>query len=193
MEKSESIKEISKALCNFQSEVEKIDLNKTVIVQTKNGGTYNFKYATFSNGIESIKPAMKKNGLSFSQIIESDSSVTTLLMHESGEYLSGNLLLKTNEQNAQAIGSMITYAKRYSLFSILGIVADDDDDGNAATGNHISQTSEKEQDNRPWLNANTKEWTAAIKFLNEGGLIPKIEEKYRISKTNKEKLIKESL
>jgi len=50
-----------------------------------------------------------------------------------------------------------------------------------------------EQNQKPWLNPKTKEWYAAIKFLSEGGLIPKIEEKYKISKENKEKLIKESL
>lgn len=145
MEKSAEINEISKALIEFQSKTKPLDLNKTVKVKTKTGGEYSFKYATFAAGIEMIQPILKECKLAYSQVIEADTSVTTILMHETGQFLSGNLLLKTSETTAQAIGSMITYAKRYSLFSMLGVVADDDDDGNSASGNNIQQQTDKKQ------------------------------------------------
>lgn len=195
METSPEIKNLALALSKFQSEMHNLDLNREVKVQTKSGGTYSFKYATFANGVDEIRPILFKNGLCFSQILESDSSVTTIIIHNSGEWLSGNLLLKTNEQTAQSIGSMITYAKRYSLFSALGIVAEDDDDGNAATGNNIQQSTDKpkQEDGKPWLNPKTEQWTKAVSYLKDGGLIFDIEKKYKISKENKDKLIQEAI
>ena len=136
MEKSESIKELATALSKFQAQVPKIDLDREVEVTTRAGGKYKFKYATFSNILDKIRTPMSDNGLSFTQIVNEDGSVTTLLMHNSGEWISSRLLI-TGEKSPQGIGSVITYTKRYSLSSILGICADDDDDANAAQGNEI--------------------------------------------------------
>lgn len=134
MEKSKSIKEIALALSKFQAQIPKIDLDREVEVKTKTGGTYKFKYATFSNILEKIKKPLSENDLSFSQLVNEDGSVTTILMHSSGEWLSSNLLIM-GDKTPQGIGSAITYNKRYSLTSILGICGDDDDDGNGAQGN----------------------------------------------------------
>lgn len=149
MEKSESIKELAAALAKFQATVPKIDLDKEVAVKTKGGYEYNFNYATFANILEKIKVPLSENGLSFSQLVNSDGSVTTLLMHVSGEWISSNLLI-IGDKTPQGIGSAITYAKRYSLSSILGICADDDDDANVAQGNEYKlkdnpATKQKEQ------------------------------------------------
>lgn len=134
MEKSESIKEIALALSKFQSQIPKIDLDREVEVQTKTGGKYKFKYATFANILEKIRNPLSENGLSFAQLVNEDGSVTTILMHSSGEWLSSTLSI-TGEKTPQGIGSVITYNKRYSLTSMLGICGDDDDDGNSAQGN----------------------------------------------------------
>lgn len=134
MEKSESIKEIALALSKFQAQIPKIDLDREVEVQTKTGGKYKFKYATFANILEKIRKPLSENGLSFSQLVNVDGSVTTILMHSSGEWLSSSLTI-TGDKTPQGIGSAITYNKRYSLTSILGICGDDDDDGNGAQGN----------------------------------------------------------
>jgi hypothetical protein len=185
MQKSESIKSIAKSLSVFQSEMPTVSLDREVTVKTKAGGEYRFSYATFRNIIETAKPLLAKNNLSFSQLVETDGTVTTILMHESGEWLSSSLHI-TGEQTAQGIGSAITYAKRYSLSSILGIVADDDDDANITEGNTF--TTEKKEA-KPWLNKNTPQWTEAIKFLSGGGSITKIEGKYSINKKNREELL----
>ncbi len=189
MEKSESIKELCAALCKFQQDVPHINLDREVEVKTANG-KYTFKYATLGNIIDTCKPILVANGLSFTQLVEPDGSVTTMLMHTSGEYLMSNLRI-SGQATAQGIGSSITYAKRYALSAILGIVADDDDDANIADGN--TYTVEKDN-NKEWLNPNTDKWTEAVKYLQtEGSTIDKIKSKYRISKTNEEKLKAESL
>ena len=61
--------------------------------------------------------------------------VETVLAHESGEWISGELLLPLTKADAQGVGSAITYGRRYGLAAIVGIVADEDDDGNAASRN----------------------------------------------------------
>ena len=53
--------------------------------------------------------------------------VETILMHESGEWISNKLLLACKKQDPQAMGSAITYARRYSYQSVLGIPSEDDD------------------------------------------------------------------
>lgn len=188
MEKSESIQNLAKALGTFQSEVPMINLDREVEVKTKTGGFYKFKYATFGHIIETIKSLLFKNALSYSQPVEPDGSVTTILMHESGEFISSTLCIK-GDQNPQGIGSAITYSKRYSLCAMLGIVADDDDDANIAEGN----THTTRDDTKPWLNKNTDQWKAAIKYLLGGGKIDEIEKKYKINKPNREVLLSESL
>ncbi len=137
MEKSETIKELAAALSKFQASVSKIDLDREVEVQTKTGGKYKFRYATFANIIDKIKKPLSEHGLSYSQLVNENGSVTTILMHESGEWISSTLLI-TGEKTPQGIGSTITYTKRYALSSMLGVCADDDDDANIGQGNSFN-------------------------------------------------------
>lgn len=188
MEKSASIKSLAVALAALQAELPVINLDREVEVKTKAGGTYRFRYATFRHILDTVRPLLAKHKFSFSQPVEPDGSVTTIIMHESGEYISANLSIK-GEQTPQGIGSAITYTKRYAFCAILGIVADDDDDGNGAEGNDF-----KTDDNaKPWLNKNSQQWAEAVKYLKNGGKIDKITEKYKISKANREELLTESL
>lgn len=60
-------------------------------------------------------------------------TITTTLMHTSGQYIYGTLTLPLGRGGGpQGAGSAITYGRRYSLAAILGVVSEDDDDGNAA-------------------------------------------------------------
>lgn len=144
MVKSETIKELATALAKFQAAVPRIDLDREVEVSTKTGGKYKFKYATFANIIDKIKQPLSDNGLSFTQLVNEDGGVTTILMHSSGEYISSTLVIK-GENTPQGIGSTITYSKRYALSSILGICADDDDDANAGQGNEYKMRDTKKE------------------------------------------------
>jgi ERF superfamily len=95
------------------------------------------QYADLATLIKATRPALAKHGLFVVQAPQSTSAgilITTMLMHTSGEWLASDLELPSVKQDAQGKGSAITYARRYSYQAILNIAAEEDDDGNAATG-----------------------------------------------------------
>ena len=121
MEKSESIKEIAKALLAFQSEVENVK-------KDGNNPYFKSKYATLENFLDTIKPTLAKCGLSFSQFPDGE-GLTTILMHTSGEFLKANTKMTLRDQTPQGQGSAITYMRRYAPSAVLGIATQEDDDG----------------------------------------------------------------
>lgn len=133
---SAEIDQIAAALSEFQSEIKQPELSKEVSVKTRTGGTYSFKYADLSSCVKAAVPAMKKAGLAVTQLVIGG-TLTTLLVHKSGQWFKSELQIG-NSPDYQALGSAITYLKRYSYCAILGIVADTDDDANAACGNEAT-------------------------------------------------------
>lgn len=130
MKRSEDITELTKALVKFNSEVSKI---------TKDASNPYFKnnYATLDQIVEEIRPLLTKNGLAIMQFPSGDGntvSVTTLLIHESGQWIESEPInMKPVKNDPQAVGSCITYARRYSLQAFLSLNTGEDDDGNKAT------------------------------------------------------------
>lgn len=131
MNKSESIKELASALAKAQAEL------PAATFDAENPFLKN-KYASLGAIIETSRPVLAKHGLAVSQltITEGDQvGVTTVLMHASGEWLESTATLATGEErgksSAQVAGSVITYLRRYSLASVLGMYADEDTDGHA--------------------------------------------------------------
>lgn len=127
MNKSESIREISKALVAFQSEVE------TIKKSAKNP-FFKSKYASLADILNVIREPLAKNGLAFAQFPTGNSELETIIMHESGEFISSSCQMQPAKNDPQAIGSAITYMRRYALGAILGLNIEGDDDGNAASG-----------------------------------------------------------
>jgi len=141
MNKSESIKELATALNKAQGEMSGAS-------KSSKNPFFKSNYADLSSVIEAIKEPFHTNGLSYSQMPVFDAGcvgVETILMHTSGEYIESKLLLPMVKQDPQAAGSAITYARRYSLMSIAGIPAEDDD-GNATRA--TKQPTAK--DNKPF-------------------------------------------
>lgn len=130
---SAEINEIAAALSSFQGEIKQPKLSKEVKVKTKGGYEYKFKYADLSACVEAAAPMLKVHGLAVTQLV-SNHTLTTLLTHKSGQWFRSELAIG-QASDYQALGSAITYLKRYSYCAILGIVADTDDDANAACGN----------------------------------------------------------
>jgi hypothetical protein len=160
------------ALSSFQNEVGKIR-------KDSNNPFFNSSYASLPHILDAIQEPLKNAGLSFTQLAENE-GVTTILMHlESGEYIETSLELKADKNTAQAIGSAITYNRRYSLVPLLGLNVDDDDDGNEA-----SQPRIQEDDNKEWLNEGTKEFDNAKAWLqdNPDNSVNHIRKKYKVSK-----------
>lgn len=132
MQKSESIKNIAKALALFQAEIKNP-------ANTADNPFFKSKYAPLSDILSMARPILSKHGLSVLQSPSGDGqnvTVTTLITHESGEWIESEpLTLKADKATAQGAGSAITYARRYALSAMLGISSEDDDDGNYASGN----------------------------------------------------------
>lgn len=139
MKTSEDIKEITKALVAFHSEVGRI---------TKDGTNPHLKnrYATIDQIIEEIRPVLASHGLFVMQLPSNSEAgeiqMVTRLYHVSGQWMeSPSLKIKVDRNNAQGIGSAITYARRYSLTSFLGLNTGEDDDGHRASGGDKQQSN----------------------------------------------------
>jgi len=126
MNKSEDIKEIAKALVKFQSEVQKVSKSAT-------NPFFKSSYAPLSEILEAIREPLAKNKLSFVQFPEGDYGLTTLLMHESGQWIESTYFMQPTKHSPQDAGSVITYQRRYALGAVLGLNIDEDDDGNKAS------------------------------------------------------------
>lgn len=118
------------ALVKFNGEVE------TITKDAKNPHFKN-KYASLDNIIEEIRPVLSKHGITVMQIPSGDGetvSMKTMLLHESGEWMESEpLVMRPVKNDPQGVGSCITYARRYSLCSMLSLSTGEDDDGNHAS------------------------------------------------------------
>jgi len=141
MAQSESIAKLAESLCKAQSEM------KPAKKDSENP-FFNSHYADLASVWDAIREPFTKHGLSVVQLpnVTSDGMVTlsTMLMHASGEWVSGNLTMKPVKNDPQAIGSCLTYARRYALSAITG-VATEDDDAEGATGRGAVKGPEKPQ------------------------------------------------
>lgn len=96
------------------------------------------KYADLTSVWEACRDALTKNGLSVVQTTEFDGDnvwIETMLLHSSGEMIKGRYPLRPTQATPQGYGSAISYARRYALAAMVGVVADDDDGQAASAGN----------------------------------------------------------
>lgn len=128
---------LAAALIKAQSEFPKIDFDAEVKVRTKSGGEYSFRYATLAHIFTLIKPVLSANGLGITQHLTQE-GINTSLIHESGESICSTCPYGHAGQTEQEWGSMITYRRRYSVVSLLGLVAEDDDDANISAQNSFA-------------------------------------------------------
>ena len=128
MDRSESIEKIFPAFVKAQSTMGKA-LKKSV------NPHFRSRYADLSDVIDAISEPFAENELAFMQspIVEQDKvTVKTMIVHSSGEWISGEVVIPNKNQTPHAIGSAITYGRRYGLTALAG-VAQDDDDGHEAS------------------------------------------------------------
>lgn len=124
MNRSESIAKIASALVKAQAEM------GNAVKDSKNP-FFKSKYADLNAVREACMPALNKHGVSVIQptsVIDGKLYVETVLLHESGEFLSGLYEVVVGKQNdPQALGASISYSRRYGLQSMVNIGAADDD------------------------------------------------------------------
>ena len=135
---------LAAALAKAQSTFPTITRDKTVKVTSKTGKSYSFKYAPLDVVLGAVRAPLAANGLALLQTLDEGSLVTSL-MHESGAFVTGRFALPATD-DIQALGSAITYLRRYAIQAILGIAAEDDDDGNRAAGNRVEPDVEHGDD-----------------------------------------------
>lgn len=165
MTQSESIKELAAALAKAQAEI-------TTAKKDSTNPHFKSKYADLASVWDAIRAPLTKHGLSVAQFPGTTEtgavSLTTVLMHSSGEWMSGVVSVKPSQDtNPQVYGSILTYLRRYALQSAVGIAADDDD-GNAGAGKPVAQVAEPA---RPALNPETVKAFAEAQNIEEVSLI----------------------
>lgn len=125
---SESIKNIATAQIALQSEIKDI---------AKDSTGYGYNYTSFDKLVQYLRPLLSKHGISFIQMPASNEyderiGLSTLYMHTSGEWIMNTIfspILDSKGMNMyQSIGSAITYFRRYSLSSFVGIASEEDID-----------------------------------------------------------------
>lgn len=138
MNKSESIKELAAALSKAQSEI------KGAVKDSQNP-FFKSNYADLESVWQAIRQPLADNNLAVVQptaLTPNGAVVVTVVMHSSGEWISGEYPLLAKDNSPQALGSATSYARRYALASMLGVYQTDDD-GNHAQSKTPAPTPSK--------------------------------------------------
>ena len=117
---------IYKKLLKFQEEV-------GAVAKDSLNPHFKNKYFDINNVLEEIKPILTKHGLVVTQPLKEDAVFSVITDVETGEDIQSFLHFDPSERNPQKIGSIITYYRRYTLCSLLGIAGEDDDAEQAKT------------------------------------------------------------
>jgi len=131
---------LNAAIVAAMADMSGIGRDKTAKVEMKGGGTYSYKYTDLATVFDHVRPILAKHGLGVVQDVQALQGgmigVTTILVHDQSEerMIFGPLPMHPGG-TPQALGSAITYARRYALLAALGIATEDDD----------GQTARKEQ------------------------------------------------
>lgn len=181
-----------KALDAFQQEV------PVIFKDTK---AFNYNYADLPTILEIIKPLLKKNGLMFTQpltMVDGVRGIRTIVAHvESGEILEGfvpvaDVELK-GQNDYQALGSGITYLRRYSLESVLGLVTSKDDDAGGASKNGANAGGGGAKSKLPKLTSRDQEkWPKAVAMANKDGHANQVLKYYSMIPADLSRLKKEA-
>jgi hypothetical protein len=160
---------IAAALVAFQADLKPVG-------KTADNPFFKSKYAPLPTVMEAVQPLLAQHKLAISQFvthIDGNSALRTILLHESGQYLEDVQPMLLAKQDPQGQGSAITYARRYGVMAVLGIVADEDDDGNAGSYRHTdehnqqSDTRESTTTNKPKASPNKPPTDAQLGLIKK--------------------------
>jgi hypothetical protein len=127
MRSSESINELAAALIKAQGALKNP-------AKTKINPHFKSAYVDLSDGLTALRECFSKHDLTFIQgtsVMDGIIILNTRIVHKSGQYIESDYPVG-GFGKPQEMGSAMTYARRYSLFAMVGIAGEDDDDGNAA-------------------------------------------------------------
>jgi hypothetical protein len=142
MEQSEQLNELAVALAKAQAAI-------APAAKDKVNPAFRSKYADLSSVWEACRKALTDNGLSVVQLPVNHepgyAALRTMLLHTSGQFISTTVSARLVKDDAQGLGSALTYLRRYSLAALVGVVADEDDDGNAASNRPQNGTGSRQE------------------------------------------------
>lgn len=143
MQTSQEVSNIFKAIC---------ECKKDFLPLQKNKQGYGYKYVTLDAVIDMLNTVLPKHGLGFIQFPstnEGEYTLTTRVIHESGEWLEDTIKFNLTEiskaNDTQKLGASVTYFRRYTLSTIFGIAADEDVDGNVDTAIELRNTQQQQR------------------------------------------------
>jgi hypothetical protein len=171
MKTSEQIEKIAQAFLTAQKSI------KFAVKDVQNPHLKN-RYADLPSVIDAVKTALNDAGISIIQtagdLIDGKMILTTVLMHESGQWFRSDTTMPLTKQDAQGYGSAVTYARRYALSAITGLYQDDDD-GNYASGTGVKQQKQAQQKQQPITQAKVTPYSFAEFEANKAKWKPLIE------------------
>jgi len=146
--KSKELNELFSAMAKAQSEI------KTANLDAENP-YFKSSFSSLAEIMRVSRPALTKNGLSVIQQVlpneEGQNVLHTILAHSSGQWIETQMKIVPTKPDVQALGSLITYLRRYSYAAIVGVVSsEEDDDGEQSlTEEHskINKFDSREQTN----------------------------------------------
>lgn len=131
MSQSEVINELAGALSKAQGEMQ-------AAIKDKVNPFFKSSYADLGSVWDAARPVLSKYGLCVMQTTELQPEgkivMVTTLAHTSGQWMKSFLPLNPSKNDSQGVGAALTYLRRYSLSAIVGVVCDEDDDGETAQG-----------------------------------------------------------
>lgn len=158
MLKSEQINELAAALAKAQGQIEGAK-------KSSSNPFFKSKYADLAECWNTCREALTANGISVIQMPEEINengrlNITTMLAHSSGQYISSTLTMTVTKLDPQAIGSAITYGRRYALAAMVGL-AQEDDDGEKA----MERSKDKKSVESP-INITSVSENGSVRFIN---------------------------
>ena len=126
---SEKIDKLAPDFVALQADLEPVDKSAA-------NPFFKSKYAPLPDVMEALKPVLAKHHFGLSTlpaIVEGRNGLRFVLIHLSGQFLTGEWMLNPAKPDPQGEGADTTYKRRFGVQAITGMVADEDDDGNTAS------------------------------------------------------------
>lgn len=172
------MKELYKKLSIVKQEIGKIS-------KDKENPFFKSKYFDINSLLEHLEPILQINKLLLLQPLK-EGKVTSVIYDLDSEAFEYSEIQLPELNDPQKLGSAITYYRRYTLQSLLGLQTEDDD-GNKAS-KPTKKSAKPEDDNKGWLNPGGPHWISAV---NKGSSLESLRKYYKISRANGEKYLNE--
>lgn len=167
--KAPALSNLAEALSSLQRDLVPVARDTDVTVKTDKG-SYSYSFADLAAITRMLYPLLGKLGLSFTAAPTMNERgqfvLRYKLLHDSGEFISGEYPLPTDVKSPQAMGSAITYARRYCLCAVTGVVTDDDDGAAAQHAAREQSAQPADPERADAVNRVAAAWNAQYGSIN---------------------------